>query len=46
MENQNLADKYQPLFDFMIGEYGLILTKGEMDEIISKAVEFIKKDKR
>jgi predicted small metal-binding protein len=39
MENKELAECYQPLFDLMSKEHGLILTTSEMDEIIKAAIK-------
>ena len=41
--NRELADKYQDFFNFMNQEYNLILTKDEMDEILSEAERLVKK---
>jgi hypothetical protein len=41
--NRELADKYQEFFNFMNREHNLILTKGEMDEILSEAERLVKK---
>ena len=40
--NRELADKYQEFFNFMSQEHGLILTKSEMDEILSESKKLIK----
>ena len=40
--NTELADKYQEFFNFMNQEHGLILTKSEMDEILSESKKLIK----
>ena len=37
MNEKELAAAYQPLFDLMANEHGLVLTKQEMDEIIIAA---------
>ena len=37
------AEKYQDFFNFMADEHGLILTNSEMDDIISKAQDVVKK---
>ena len=41
--NRELADKYQDFFNFMNQEHNLILTKEEMDEILSEAERLVKK---
>jgi len=41
--NRELADKYQDFFNFMNQEHNLILTKDEMDEILSEAERLVKK---
>ena len=38
---QEIAQCYQPLFDIMQQEHGVILTVGEMDEIIKAATKVI-----
>lgn len=37
MTDKELAECYQPLFDLMAEEHGIILTDSEMDEIIGKS---------
>ena len=37
MNDQQIAEIYQPLFNHMTDEYGIILTVTEMDEIIKLA---------
>lgn len=36
---KQVAESYQPLFDLMSKEHGLVLTESEMQEIILKALE-------
>lgn len=41
--NMGVIDLYQDLFDFFRREHDLILTKGEMDDIIYESQRFIEK---
>lgn len=40
--DQQIASSYQPLFDLMQDEHGLILLESEMDEIILAARQVVK----
>jgi hypothetical protein len=41
--NTEIADCYQPLFDLLSKEYGLILLDSELDEVIRASQEVVNK---
>lgn len=41
--NIHYKDKYQEFFDFMIQEHDLILTKGQIDDIVFEAQRLVEK---
>ena len=43
---QEMTKEFQPLFDLMLDEHGLILTISEMEDIIIIVQKFLKQNKK